>query len=58
MALVFVIRDVAGAYGTTLTSVALAIALTLALRPVGALIFGRLADRFGRQPILMLDVGL
>lgn len=30
--------------------------LTLAIRPVGAFIFGRLADRFGRRPILMLDV--
>ncbi|MDQ2972257.1 MAG: MFS transporter, partial [Pseudomonadota bacterium] len=32
--------------------------LTLALRPLGALIFGRLADRFGRRRILMLDVVL
>lgn len=56
--LVFVIRDVAGAYATSVTSVALAITLTLAMRPIGALLFGRLADRFGRQPILMLDVGL
>ena len=30
--------------------------LTLALRPVGAFIFGRLADRFGRKPVLMFDV--
>ncbi len=30
--------------------------LTLALRPVGAFIFGRLADHFGRRPVLMVDV--
>ena len=30
--------------------------LTLALRPVGAFIFGRLADRYGRRPVLMVDV--
>jgi SHS family lactate transporter-like MFS transporter len=28
----------------------------LALRPVGAFVFGRLADRFGRRPILMINV--
>ena len=32
--------------------------LTLAFRALGAFIFGRLADRFGRRPILMLDVAL
>ncbi len=56
--LVFVLRDVAAAFATSLTSVALAITLTLALRPVGAFVFGRLADRYGRRRILMLDVAL
>ena len=32
--------------------------LTLACRPVGAFIFGRLADHFGRRPVLMLDIAL
>jgi SHS family lactate transporter-like MFS transporter len=46
------------AYAAPVTSVAWAIALTLAMRPLGAFLFGRLADRFGRQPILMADVAL
>ncbi len=56
--LVFVIGDVVKEYATSVTFVALTITVTLAMRPLGAYLFGRLADRFGRQPILMLDVGL
>ena len=56
--LVFVLKDVASAFAVSLTAVAYSITLTLALRPVGAFIFGRLADRYGRRRILMLDVGL
>jgi SHS family lactate transporter-like MFS transporter len=56
--LVFVINDVAREFGTKNSSVAFAIMLTLALRPLGAFVFGRLADRYGRRPILMLDVAL
>jgi SHS family lactate transporter-like MFS transporter len=56
--LVFVLKDVAGEFGVEKKYVAAAISLTLACRPLGAFIFGRLADRFGRRPILMLDVGL
>jgi SHS family lactate transporter-like MFS transporter len=56
--LVFVMPDVAASFGVPLSKVAFAVTLTLALRPLGALFFGLLADRFGRRPILMLDVAL
>jgi MFS transporter, SHS family, lactate transporter len=56
--LVFVLKDVASEFGVEKKQVAVAITLTLACRPLGAFIFGRLADRFGRRPVLMLDVGL
>jgi len=56
--LVFVLEDVTKEFGVEESHVAFAITLTLACRPLGAFIFGRLADHFGRRPILMLDVGL
>jgi MFS transporter, SHS family, lactate transporter len=37
-------------------AVALSIALTLGFRPLGALIFGMLADRYGRRLPLMIDL--
>jgi len=54
--LVFVLKDVANAFSVTLTTVTEAIFLTLATRPLGALFFGALADRFGRRPVLMAVV--
>jgi MFS transporter, SHS family, lactate transporter len=54
--MVFVLRDIAKEFNTDVTEVTVAILLTLAMRPVGAFLFGRAADRFGRRPTLMVDV--
>jgi MFS transporter, SHS family, lactate transporter len=54
--LVFVLRDIAKEFGTEITDVTFAILLTLAMRPIGAYLFGRAADRWGRRPTLMVDV--
>ncbi|MDR3498540.1 MAG: MFS transporter [Parvibaculum sp.] len=54
--LVFVLKDVAAEFSTDVQSASYAIALTLMMRPVGALIFGLAADRYGRRPVLMLNI--
>jgi SHS family lactate transporter-like MFS transporter len=53
---VFVLKDIAAEFHTDISNVTLAILLTLAMRPVGAFIFGRAADRWGRRPTLMIDI--
>ncbi len=54
--LVFVVKDVAAEFTTDIKAVTYAITLTLMVRPLGALIFGLAAERFGRRPTLMVDV--
>jgi SHS family lactate transporter-like MFS transporter len=54
--MVFVLRDIATEFDTQITNVTFAILLTLAMRPIGAFLFGRAADRWGRRPTLMIDV--
>ncbi len=54
--MVFVFSDIAEEFGVTITTVTVAVTLTLAMRAVGAFIFGHLADRFGRRPLLMVSV--
>jgi MFS transporter, SHS family, lactate transporter len=56
--LVFVLKDIAAEFDTDIADVTIAILLTLAMRPIGAFLFGRAADRWGRRPTLMVNVAL
>jgi MFS transporter, SHS family, lactate transporter len=54
--LVFVLKDIAAEFHTDISDVTFAILLTLAMRPIGAFLFGRAADRYGRRPTLMVNI--
>jgi MFS transporter, SHS family, lactate transporter len=54
--LVFVMPTVAKDFHRSIPDIAFTITATLAMRPVGALIFGWFADRYGRRLPLMADV--
>jgi len=54
--LILTFDEVAKTFGVSITSITLAITLTLATRAIGAFIFGRMADIYGRKPILMLVI--
>lgn len=53
---VLVYVDVAATFHRSDTEVAFLTTATLAMRPVGALLFGLWADRVGRRLPLMVDV--
>ncbi|WP_369789229.1 MFS transporter [Rouxiella sp. WC2420] len=54
--LVFLLSDIASSYHVDIKEVTLAILLTLAVRPIGALLFGRAAEKYGRKPVLMVNI--
>src|SRR6266576_1668703 len=53
---VMTLTAIAKEFGKSDAAIALSITLTLAFRPVGAFIFGLLADRYGRKLPLMIDL--
>jgi SHS family lactate transporter-like MFS transporter len=54
--LIFCVNALAANFQTEVSAITEAIFLTLAMRPVGAFLFGLMADRFGRRPTLMVDI--
>jgi SHS family lactate transporter-like MFS transporter len=54
--MVFMLSAIAKEFGTDVKAVAEGVFLTLAARPLGAFLFGWLAEHFGRRPVLMADI--
>ena len=54
--LIFCVSAIATEFHAKVSVIAEAVFLTLAMRPVGAFVFGLMAERFGRRPTLMLDI--
>jgi len=54
--LIFCIPALSAHYHKNISTIAEAVFWTLAMRPVGAFLFGRMADRWGRRPTLILNI--
>ena len=54
--MVFMLKAIAAEFGASIEQISEALFLTLAARPVGALVFGWLGDKFGRRPMLMVVI--
>ncbi len=54
--LTFCLDAIAATFHVSLATAAKSIFWTLLMRPVGALVFGALAEKFGRRPTLMVNV--
>src|SRR5215470_10852838 len=54
--LVFCVSAISAEFHAKVSEVAESIFITLAMRPVGAFLFGLMADRFGRRFTLMIDI--
>ncbi len=50
------LSSIGASFHARVSAVAFGITLTLAMRPLGALLFGWLAEKYGRRPVLMLNV--
>ena len=56
--LIFAAKEIATDFHVARADVVFAVTLTLMARPLGAFVFGLLAERYGRRPMLMIDIAL
>lgn len=53
---VFCLKAISADFHVTVKEVSEGLFLTLAFRPLGALVFGWLAEKYGRRPVLMFNI--